>query len=541
MRPAPDEDLLQSINAEYPCRNTTIDQLARLLWPTLPGPGNLVVHGSPATGKSSIVRAVLHTLQTPHVIVPSKECITARQLFERTVAGVEEAVVGGGGGGWDAGAGADRGRRSWSGRCENVSALAVCLQRLLATTRAGDDDSGPARFVVVFDGVDGQREAGPSLLPGLARLAETMPALTTVFILTTPRAGLFHLPGLAHVHFPAYTAAEATTIVARSPRSIVAAAAAVDEDSVWLWTRFIRLVYDSLGRFAGHDLPTFRQTCDRLWPRFVQPIVDGVYGRREFAKLVVGQRQRGLFASEEVLVHRIVARGGERAQPTTTNRKRTRTRTRGDGDDDDNNDVDDLPRSARILLCAAYLASYLPAKHDALVFMKSSETTRTRRRRRATKTRPSTTTTTAATQRRKLHHQHLLGPQPFALDRLLAIFHALAPHADPPPTAGTAAATATVTADHLYPQIATLLTLRLLLAPHQLASASATATSTSTSGTAAPAAAAAAADALDPLDGHQARYRVNVGAEYAARLARTLGLELQDYLAVVGWEAGVVA
>lgn len=51
----------------------------------------------------------------------------------------------------------------YSGRCENLSALTVHLQRLVAKQQ---------KFILVFDGVDKQREAPPTLLPALARLGE---------------------------------------------------------------------------------------------------------------------------------------------------------------------------------------------------------------------------------------------------------------------------------------------------------------------------------------------------------------------------------
>lgn len=61
-----------------------------------------------------------------------------------------------------------------NGRCENLSALAVQLQRLLSTEGFNEEEveEGKAKFVLVFDGVDRQREAPPTLLPALARLGE---------------------------------------------------------------------------------------------------------------------------------------------------------------------------------------------------------------------------------------------------------------------------------------------------------------------------------------------------------------------------------
>ena len=80
--------------------------------------------------------------------------MTGRHLLERTVAAVSRSV--------QAGTESDE-VEEYSGRCENLSALTAHLQRLLKDRE---------KFVLVFDGVDKQREAPPTLLPALARLGE---------------------------------------------------------------------------------------------------------------------------------------------------------------------------------------------------------------------------------------------------------------------------------------------------------------------------------------------------------------------------------
>lgn len=49
------------------------------------------------------------------------------------------------------------------GRCESISTFVVELQHLL---------EGREKFILVFDGIDRQREAAPTLLPAIARLGE---------------------------------------------------------------------------------------------------------------------------------------------------------------------------------------------------------------------------------------------------------------------------------------------------------------------------------------------------------------------------------
>lgn len=87
-----------------------------------------------------------------HAIVNSIECITARHLYETVVGKVAAAVV------WEAVA----------PRCESVSQLTVELSKMLRYTERPDG----FRFVLVFDGIDHQREAPHTLLPALARLSE---------------------------------------------------------------------------------------------------------------------------------------------------------------------------------------------------------------------------------------------------------------------------------------------------------------------------------------------------------------------------------
>ena len=102
-----------------------------------------------------MVKNTLAAIGTIHAIIPSQECVTVRHLLERTVAACQEAVA------FEA---EDGLRREIVGRCENVGMLAIQLQRLL--------EGMPGKLVLVFDGVDRQREAPPTLLPGLARLGE---------------------------------------------------------------------------------------------------------------------------------------------------------------------------------------------------------------------------------------------------------------------------------------------------------------------------------------------------------------------------------
>lgn len=58
------------------------------------------------------------------------------------------------------------------GRCENLAQLAVELGRMVESWTGSGDEGEARKFVLVFDGIDGQRDAPPTLLQALGRLGE---------------------------------------------------------------------------------------------------------------------------------------------------------------------------------------------------------------------------------------------------------------------------------------------------------------------------------------------------------------------------------
>ena len=90
----------------------------------------------------------------------------------------------------------------------------------------------------------------------------------------------------------------------------------------------------------------------------------------------------------------------------------------------------ELPLCAKFLLVAAYCASYNPAKSDVRLFGRGTGPDGKRRRGGAGSTRRAG----YGKVRMGKVSQRLLGPKPFQLDRLLAMFASLyAEHAERPP------------------------------------------------------------------------------------------------------------
>jgi origin recognition complex subunit 5 len=163
-----------------------------------------------------------------------------------------------------------------------------------------------------------------------------------------------------------------------------------------------------------------------------------------------------------------------------------------------------LPFYTRLLLIASYLASFNPPKTDITHFMKSAVA---RRRKKGGGT--------ALTKKSNLKHRKisrkLLGAQTFVLERMLAIFGCLKEDAyassysrrrgkrttgDREDVSGSA---------DIQTAVATLASLRLLIK-------------------------VGGANTVDNLDGG-CKYRVAVGWDVVRGIGRSVGIEVEDYLA----------
>ncbi|KAH3996718.1 hypothetical protein HBI38_155780 [Parastagonospora nodorum] len=460
----PDEIIAQ-LNTEFQCREQQIQQLAALYTAHLPCPSFLNVHGLTATAKSSLLRSYFHLLDIPHTIINVRECITARHVLERMVASSLDAL--------DEHYDEKIDRRPYA-RTENLSALCVNLAKLL---------EGRGKFVLVLDAVDKLRESAGTLIAALGRLGESIPNLSLILTTTLPLPpSTIHSSNTPSLHFPTYTRTQLFSILNNIPPKIFATPPSDEqfpdytpdlaaEDDAWLWSRFISAVYDSLSKHTGRDLLSFRRTCMKLWRPFVEPVVTGQFGTRDFSRLIINRKH--LFQVEDAVLDRIVADAEPQAalEPTTPSKRRAAKMM-----------IHTLPFFTTHILIAAYLASYNPSRTDVTYFMKHTD-------KRKGKRRAPSTSVSNSMKARKIS-RHLLTPSPFTLDRLLAIFRALLDGGVPQ------------VAD-LYTQIATLTSLRLLVR-----------------------AGAGSNDALEA----GGRWRVNFGWEYARALGRSVGVEVGEYL-----------
>ncbi|KAK0122446.1 hypothetical protein ONS95_010679 [Cadophora gregata] len=486
----PNELILSALSARFPCREQQIRTLATLVSIRGAGSRNTVIHGLEATGKSAITKALLEELSnsttkgqtngTRHndnlrfAIVKSAECISGRHLLEQTVGAVAKAV-------------------EWNdnvGRCENLAQLAVELGRLVDKWATSREEEEARKFVLVFDGIDRQRDAPPTLLQALGRLGEIIQNLTTIFIVTSPRPNLLHIPGVPHISFPAYTKPELLQIL-----SFTTPTPELPKETKETWSRYCSAVWDSLSKHSGRDVISFRSVCLRLWPRFIKPILDGSLNPSPFSRLLLANRS--FFQSDSALLHNLVSdtntASGQATSNALTSSTTAKNKYTGIGAQ--------LPYFSRLLLVAAYLASFNPPKTDTTFFMKASAS---KRRKKGggtalTKGRPG------VTKHRKIARK-LLGPQAFVLERMLAIFHAIREDADGGARGrGKAKGKRVEGAADVQMAVATLASLRLLVRM-------------------------GSAGSVDVLDAGT-KYRVAVGWEVVRGIARSVGVEVEDYLA----------
>ncbi|KAI1766837.1 origin recognition complex subunit 5 C-terminus-domain-containing protein [Hypoxylon sp. FL1150] len=492
------EDLLATLIESFPCRDAQIRALATLLYPRAAPCRNLIVHGIEATGKTAITSGLLEALQSAtgdapllkYAIVKSAECVTARHLFERTVGSVADALK------W-AGTAA-------VGRCETLAALTVELTRMLKDDV--EQEARDGRFVLVFDGIDRQRDAPPTLLPALARLSEIIPNLTTVFILTAPTPSLLRVSSAPQLYFPPYTKTDFIAILSRPPYTPPPLPNTTAQETTDLWTRYAAAVHDALAKPASRSLPGLARACAALWPRFTAPVAAGTHRAREFGRLLVAAR--ACFQDEGVLEPGITLLSSSAsksvstpANSSSTSHKNggimmTKKKKNGEGAADSKDLATLLPPTARLLLVAAYLASHNAPRHDQLLF----STWHSGRRRRGGGGAMSASRVTKRTKHRKIARK-LLGPSAFVLERMVAIYGATRREWD---SKGSGGEEGGVDGD-VGMAMATLASLRLLVRVGG---------------------AGGGGDAMD----RGGKWRVGVGWEVVRGVGRSMGVEVEEWL-----------
>ncbi|XP_026853085.1 origin recognition complex subunit 5 [Electrophorus electricus] len=357
---------------------------------------SVFIYGHRATGKSHVVLALLTELELPHAAMSCVECFSRGLLFEQVLMalfGPEAAAL--------------------LPRCASFSDFVRVYRQMCA-----QEPADQTRYIVL-ERAELLRNMEANLLPGLLRLQELVDDNVTVILLSEivwdkfrPSTGCFE-PLL--LHFPDYTKAELQQILSRHSHPSY---------TPELYSSYINIL---LGVFYSvcRDLRELRHLAALNFTKFCEPLEKGEAQESDTHKLWRRVEPHLKRAMQTVYLREVSSVQWEQQQMD----EKEATALRGLSA----HAHVELPYYSKFLLIAAYLASYNPARTDRRFFLKHhGKIKKTNFLKKHEKT-----------------SNHLLGPKPFPLDRLLAIFYSVV-DSRVAPTAS------------IFSQISSLVTLQLL-------------------------------------------------------------------------------
>ncbi|KAL2312702.1 Origin recognition complex subunit Orc5 [Schizosaccharomyces pombe] len=336
---------------------------------------------------------------------------------------------------------------------------------------------------LVLDQIDDFAEASTILFSQLAQLpiVANIPNLSIIFVLHSHPAQYLGTLSIAVIFFPQYTQAEILEICQKTPPNLDfldRSGDSVFEDEIELsvWMQYCSFLWSVFGVQCLNDYRSFRSVLDRYWPKFIQPIVEGDIHPADYAQL--HKLAKNFLVSDATVTKRLHI-----INPTEIKNLL------------DSKSIN-LSLVSKYLLVSAFLASYNPSRLDAQFFSSSKTSKRRGRKRKQIQDEGvlfSKIPRTAGSKGRSAVKisQLTLGPKPFEVERLIAIYYAISSPVEK-----------VLTAD-VFVQIATLASLKMILS--------------------------ASKGVLRSLD--SPRYIVNVSREYVLKIADSLSFPLDSYLA----------
>uniref|UniRef100_A0AAY4DTS1 Origin recognition complex subunit 5 n=1 Tax=Denticeps clupeoides TaxID=299321 RepID=A0AAY4DTS1_9TELE len=383
------EEKLGLLAEKITCRETQASTLLALLGEpdhyTYP---SIFIYGHHASGKSHVTECIMKELELPHVTVSCVECVSAGLLFEQVVMGLYGSEA-----------------TALLPRSSSILDFVRVYKQL-----SSQEPSYQTRYIIL-DRAQLLRDMEANLLPGFLRLQELVDDNVTVIFLSEivwdkfrPSTGCFEPVVL---HFPDYNKGELHQILTLDSHPSY---------SPELYSSFINIM---LGVFYSvcRDLRELRHLAALNFSKFCEPLERGEVKETDTHKLWKNIEPHLKKAMQTVYL-REVSSGRCVSVPLSGLSAYAHV---------------ELPYYSKFLLIAAYLASYNPARTDRRFFLKHhGKLKKTNFMKKHEKT-----------------SNHLLGPKPFPLDRLLAIFYSVVDNRVAP--------TASV-----FSQISSLVTLQLL-------------------------------------------------------------------------------
>ncbi|XP_009287332.1 PREDICTED: origin recognition complex subunit 5 isoform X1 [Aptenodytes forsteri] len=444
---------LLHLESLVPCRESQVSMLLSIFGErqqfSFP---SIFIYGHTSSGKTYVMQTLLNTLQLPHVFVNCVEYFTSRLLLEEILIQLQ----------------------SYSSETEQTSHVPcdtfndfVRLFKQAVASRELEDQT----LYVVLDRAEQLREMEVNILPGFLRLQELTDRNVTVVLLSEivwelfrPSTGCFEPFTL---YFPDYSIGHLQKILSQNHPP---------EYSADFYAAYINIL---LGVFymVCRDLKELQHLSEEVivmillfqamaalnFSKYCEPVVRGEANERDTRKLWKNIEPHLKKAMQTVYLREISSSQWERLQ-------------RDDGEPGQLKGLSahthmELPYYSKFLLIAAYLASYNPVRTDKRFFLKHHGKIRK----------------TNFMKKHEKTSNHLLGPKPFPLDRLLAILYSIV-DIRVAPTA------------NIFSQITSLVTLQLLsMVGHN-----------------------------DQLDGP--RYKCTVSLDFIRAIARTVNFDIIKYL-----------
>ncbi|XP_040591085.1 origin recognition complex subunit 5 isoform X2 [Mesocricetus auratus] len=384
---------------------------------------SIFIYGHTASGKTYVTQTLLKTLELPHVFVNCVECFTLRLLLEQILNTLSRLS-------------SSEAECPTEITCETFNDFVRLFKQVTNTENLKDQT-----VYIVLDKAEYLRDMEANLLPGFLRLQELTDRNVTVIFLSEiiwekfrPNTGCFE-PFV--LYFPDYSIGNLQKILSHDHPP---------EYSADFYAAYINIL---LGVFytVCRDLKELRHLAVLNFPKYCEPVVKGEAGERDTRKLWRNIEPHLKKAMQTVYLREISSSQWEKLQKDDTDPGQLKGLSAYTHVE--------LPYYSKFILIAAYLASYNPARTDRRFFLKTSN--------------------------------HLLGPKPFPLDRLLAILYSIV-DSRVAPTA------------NIFSQITSLVTLQLLtLVGHD-----------------------------DQLDGP--KYKCTVSLDFIRAIARTVNFDIIKYL-----------
>ncbi len=374
-------------------------------------PSSLLVHGIASTGKSYLTRKILDESHIKYTWINCPQCISTRILLQRILRGIQKdsdvdlsesnkannegkLIV----------AGEEYNR--YDIYCENFTYFAAELE--LFITKYNYTGRG---HILVLDNIDEMEidlNEIQQIISCFLKLNEMTNNRTKNFtIIFIMKGGNFGRIGstmnsIPTVYFPTYQDDEILDVlnrdIIRLPNDCFDSNLSESErelEQKKFWNNFIKVTYSAKKQFTGSNIIVLRDIIQKIWPLFTRRIISGERTVNDFTKLLREERNifSGSFGCDVSLVDDMNENDSGVAYEDTSIEY-------------------ELPLFSKYILCAAYLASYIPSKYDITIFSKTGQIRKGKRHM------------TSSKRKLKIDRKNL-SPPSFDLERLFAILKSL--------------------------------------------------------------------------------------------------------------------